>query len=94
MKPGLTEKIQDILSNIQSNYLLLPNSNQFFLEYIPQSEKRVEFISGFTGSNATIIFSSSKFYFFTDSRYLVQAKDQLDHRYKKMLFTVKCYRFD
>lgn len=74
------DEIQNILNQIKSDLLLLHNSDQFFLEYIPESEKRIEFISNFTGSNATIIFSLSRFYFFTDSRYLIQARDQLDLR--------------
>ncbi len=64
------------------DYFFLPNSDEFFSEYLPESEKRVQAITGFTGSNATVIFAAGngdeKSYFFTDGRYTLQAKNQLD----------------
>ncbi len=60
------------------DYFILPNSDEFFLEYLPENQKRIQYISGFTGSNATIIFSEKKNYFFTDGRYTLQAKSDLD----------------
>ncbi len=35
-------------------------------------------MTGFTGSSATVIFGREKSYFFTDGRYVLQAKQQLD----------------
>lgn len=74
----MIKKIQKFLQQNQIDFLLLPNSDEFFSEYVPDSEKRIEFISGFNGSNATIIFSQQKCYFFTDGRYILQAQQQLD----------------
>jgi Xaa-Pro aminopeptidase len=61
------------------DYFLLPNSDEFFGEYLPESEKRVEFLTGFSGSNATVIFGQRKSYFFTDGRYMLQAAQELDN---------------
>ena len=72
------EKIKDFLIKNNFDYFLLPNSDEFFSEYLPQNQKKIEFICGFTGSNATIIFGQKKSYFFTDGRYILQAKQQLD----------------
>lgn len=72
------KKITDFLIKNNFDYFLLPNSDEFFSEYLPQNQKRIEFICGFNGSNATIIFGQNKNYFFTDGRYILQAKQQLD----------------
>ena len=72
------KKIKDFLIKNNFDYFLLPNSDEFFSEYLPQNQKKIEFICGFTGSNATIIFGQKKSYFFTDGRYILQAKQQLD----------------
>ncbi|MFM7557919.1 MAG: aminopeptidase P family N-terminal domain-containing protein, partial [Alphaproteobacteria bacterium] len=70
--------IKEFLKNNNFDYFILPNSDEFFSEYVPQSQKRIQEISGFTGSNALIIFSKNKNYFFTDGRYLLQAKNEID----------------
>ena len=70
--------IRDFLINNNFDYFILPNSDEFFSEYVPQNQKRVQEISGFTGSNATIVFTQNKNYLFTDGRYLLQAKNQID----------------
>lgn len=61
-----------------ADYFILPNSDEFFLEYLPESEKRLQYVSGFTGSSAQIIFGREKNYFFTDGRYILQAQNELD----------------
>lgn len=72
-------KLKEILRDKKIDYFILPNSDQFFLEYLPASEKRIEFLSGFSGSNAIIIISAnSKNIFFTDGRYTLQAQNEID----------------
>ena len=72
------KKIKDFLIKNNFDYFLLPNSDEFFSEYLPQNQKKIEFSCGFTVSSATIIFGQKKNYFFTDGRYILQAKQQLD----------------
>ena len=71
-------KLKKFLKDQNLDYFFLPNSDEFFSEYLPENEKRVQAITGFTGSNATVIFGQKKSYFFTDGRYSLQAKNQLD----------------
>jgi len=71
-------KLKTFLKEQKIDYFLLPNSDEFFSEYLQPSEKRVEYLTGFTGSAATVIFGQNKSYFFTDGRYILQAKEQLD----------------
>lgn len=75
-KKFLSVKNKILSSDI--DYLILTNSNEFFFEYLPDHEKRIQDISGFSGSNATIIFTKGKAAFFTDGRYTLQAKKELN----------------
>ncbi|MDX2083221.1 MAG: aminopeptidase P family protein [Rickettsiales bacterium] len=71
-------ELKSFLKEQKIDFLFLPNSDQFFLEYLPESEKRIQYLTGFSGSNATIILGQKKSYFFTDGRYILQAQNQLD----------------
>jgi len=74
----MIKTIKTILKKEKIDFFLLPNNDEFFSEYLPEDQKKIELISGFTGSNATIIITNNKSYFFTDGRYILQAKQQLD----------------
>jgi Xaa-Pro aminopeptidase len=76
------EKLKNRLSELKIDYFLQPNSDEFFSEYLAENEKRIEFISSFSGSNAVVIFSQKKSFFFTDGRYLTQAKNQLSEDFE------------
>lgn len=71
-------KLKSFLKDQKIDFFLQPNSDEFFLEYLPESEKRIQAVTAFNGSNATVIFGQEKSYFFTDGRYILQAKNQLD----------------
>lgn len=47
-------------------------------EYVPSSEERVAWLSGFTGSAAIVVVLADKAALFTDGRYTLQAKEQID----------------
>ena len=70
--------IQEFLKKNRLDFFLLPNCNEFFVEYLPKNDKLVEFITKFSGSNASVVFTQGQNYFFTDGRYVLQAKNQLD----------------
>lgn len=73
------------LSEHKIDHFLIPNSDQFLNEYIANSEKRIEFLTNFDGSNAFIILNKDRGYFFTDSRYLIAAKQQIDTNFFKII---------
>ena len=72
-------KINEYLIKNNYDYFLLPNTDEFFGEYLHPNDQKIKFISGFAGSNATIIFGKESNYFFTDGRYILQAQQQLDN---------------
>lgn len=47
-------------------------------EYVPPSEERVAWLTGFTGSAAVVVVLRDRAILFTDGRYTLQAKDQID----------------
>lgn len=47
-------------------------------EYVPPAEERVAWLTGFTGSAAIVAVLAEKAALFTDGRYTLQAKDQID----------------
>ena len=57
---------------------IIPRADEHQNEYLASSDERVRYISGFTGSAATVIISKNKAALFTDGRYTIQAKRQLD----------------
>ncbi len=58
--------------------LLIPMSDRFLSEYVPAHENRIAFLTGFTGSAATVVVLKDKAAFFTDGRYILQAKQEVD----------------
>lgn len=47
-------------------------------EYVPPAEERVAWLTGFTGSAAIVVVLADKAALFTDGRYTLQARDQID----------------
>ncbi len=58
-------------------YIILSN-DKYMSEYVPEYAKRLEYITGFTGSNGIAIIYKDIALFFTDGRYLEQAARELD----------------
>ena len=81
MKDSFKSRVRSLKTLLKTDgidYFILPNCDEFFSEYLPENEKRIEYLTGFTGSNALIIFGQKKSYFFTDGRYILQAKNEID----------------
>ncbi len=56
---------------------LIPITDPHMGEYVPSRWKTINWFSGFTGSAGTIIVTSSFAGLWTDSRYFLQAEEQL-----------------
>lgn len=52
---------------------IIPSNDKYMSEYVPDYAKRLEYITGFTGSNGMVIICKDVALFFTDGRYLEQA---------------------
>ncbi|KAJ7910963.1 peptidase M24, structural domain-containing protein [Mycena leptocephala] len=60
------------------DYYIVPSEDAHQSEYVSASDRRREYISGFSGSSGQAIVSRNSAYLVTDSRYWLQAQDQLD----------------
>ncbi len=59
------------------DFLLIPSSDPHMGEYIPEHWRIIAWLTGFTGSAATVVVSQSFAGLWTDSRYHIQAEYQL-----------------
>ena len=57
---------------------VLPRADRFQNEYVPPSEERLTWLTGFTGSAGVAIVLTDRAALFVDGRYTLQAKDQVD----------------
>lgn len=60
-----------------------PMHDAYMSEYPPACFKRIEWLTGFSGSAGTVVITANKAVLFTDGRYTLQASQQVD----KNLFT-------
>ena len=56
---------------------IIPSSDPHISEYLPDRYKCIAFASGFTGSAGTLVITHNEAALWTDSRYFVQAEEQL-----------------
>lgn len=57
---------------------VLPRADRHQNEYVPESEERLAYLTGFTGSAGFLIVLPHKAVLFTDGRYTLQAREQTD----------------
>src|SRR5262245_16138741 len=57
---------------------VVPRADRFQNEYLPPSEERLAWLTGFTGSAGAAIVLADRAAIFVDGRYLLQVRDQVD----------------
>ncbi|KAJ8463240.1 hypothetical protein ONZ51_g10388 [Trametes cubensis] len=72
------EALRDHMRQHELAYYVIPSEDSHGSEYIAVSDKRREWISGFTGSAGQAVISPTAAYLITDSRYWAQAHKELD----------------
>src|SRR3954471_23510519 len=71
------ERVRDALARQQLAAVLVPSSDPHLSEYLPGRWQGREWLSGFTGSMATLVVTTERAALFADSRYWVQAEPEL-----------------
>lgn len=69
--------LREQMHHHQLDGYLVPMADAYQSEYVPASDRRVEYLTGFTGSAGLVIVMADKAAFFTDSRYTLQASHQV-----------------
>src|SRR5258708_6737135 len=70
-------RLRVLLKTYNVDAFVIPSIDEFHNEFVPQHLRRLEWISGFTGSNGVAIISDTHALLYTDGRYLLQARKQL-----------------
>jgi Xaa-Pro aminopeptidase len=86
------EKLELLRSGMRKNGIgvyIIPSTDPHLGEYIPGHWKIIPWLTGFTGSAATVVVTYSFAGLWTDSRYFLQAEEQLEGSgYKLMKLSV------
>ncbi|KXN87696.1 putative Xaa-Pro aminopeptidase P [Leucoagaricus sp. SymC.cos] len=76
-----TERLANLrveMEKVDVDYYIVPPEDAHGSEYVAAGDKRLEFITGFTGSNGGAIITRESAYLVIDSRYWTQAEHQAD----------------
>lgn len=92
MKQTIQERIHALRTAFSTNHIkafIIPSTDPHLSEYVAPHWMSREWISGFTGSAGTVVVTEDKAGLWTDSRYFLQAAQQLEGSgitlYKEML---------
>lgn len=70
--------VRELMEQDGVTHYLVDTADPHLSEYINDYYKEREYLSGFTGSNGTLLIMKNEAYLWTDGRYFVQAKDELN----------------
>ena len=79
------EKIKELKKIFKKNGVdgyIIPKNDEYFNEYIPKHNDRLNFISNFSGSYGFALILKGKNYLFVDGRYTLQANNQCGKPFK------------
>ena len=77
------ETLRDAIEKANIEGFIVPMNDEFQGEYIPDSAKRLEWLTRFDGSNGLAVVLHDKAAFFTDGRYTLQAESQISDAYER-----------
>ena len=61
---------------------ILPSTDEYLNEYVPEFNQRLKWLTNFSGSSGTLFIIKNELLFFTDGRYTSQAKKELPKTFK------------
>ena len=80
MSNDAKERIESFRQQMKQYHIdlyVIPNSDFHNSEYIGEYFKAIKYLTGFTGSAATVVITQKTAYLWTDGRYFIQAAKQL-----------------
>ena len=77
-------KIRLLLKKNDIQYYILPHSDEYQNEFLPEYSKRLEWISNFSGSAGDIIIGKKEAFLFVDGRYTIQASQEVNRKHFKI----------
>ena len=76
------EKLKKILKREKVDGYIIPKNDEFFDEYIPDHNDRLNFLTNFSGSYGFALILNNKNFLFVDGRYTLQANNQSGKYFK------------
>jgi Xaa-Pro aminopeptidase len=77
------ERIKSLFLEYNIDSYLIPSTDEYLGEYTTEHSNRLKYVTEFSGSNGiALINSKGKNYFFTDGRYMIQAKNELNNDFE------------
>lgn len=71
------QQLRNLMQKYHIDYYLITTQDYHNSEYVHDYFKEREYISGFTGSNGTLLVSMQEAFLWTDGRYYLQAEEEL-----------------
>jgi len=75
--------LRNCLKKLKVSGFVVPSVDEFQNEYSPPHARRLEWLTGFSGSTAIAVVLENKAAFFTDGRYTLQAKSEIGKDYEQ-----------
>jgi Xaa-Pro aminopeptidase len=75
--PEKLAAIRQLMKNDGVDAYIIPSADPHISEYLPDYYKSIPFVTGFTGSVSTVVITADFAGLWADSRYFVQAEEQL-----------------
>jgi len=72
------DDLKKLLAECEADYYIVPTADCHGSEYVSDHFKMREYLSGFTGSNGTLLVMRDKALLWTDGRYFIQAAGELE----------------
>ena len=76
------KKLKKLFKKEKIDGYIVPKNDEFFSEYIPDHNDRLNFITNFSGSYGFALILKQKNYLFVDGRYTLQASNQCGNFFK------------
>ncbi|MDZ7823216.1 MAG: aminopeptidase P family protein [Ahrensia sp.] len=71
--------LRDEMARLKIDAFVVPHSDEYQNEYLPECAERLAWLTGFTGSAGFAVITANTAHVFTDGRYTLQVQDQTDN---------------
>ena len=75
------KKLKKLFQLYQIDGYIVPKNDEFFGEYVDESNDRLKYISSFSGSAGNALILKEKSYLFVDGRYTLQARKEVNKNF-------------
>ncbi len=75
---GRLARFRELMARLNLDAVLVPHADEYMNEYLPPSNQRLAWLTGFTGSAGLAVVARKAAALFVDGRYILQAPQQVD----------------